>query len=209
VAAQLAAELEAMTEPKKDKKGRKRPPKPVHSVKVRNQILRLLSFVSGVREIPAVGRALKDLKTRQMALYLLERNGSSEAANLLIEALDQVGPNFRVGVVNALAKRRGTDVLEALQKVASSDKEPQVRMAAIEALSQFAEPANDTVIAQAATDDCKYIKDCAHKARVRLAEKLRNADKKDDAAKVYQAILSSDARKAQKKAAQIGLETLG
>ena len=82
-----------------------------------------------------------------------------------------------------------------LKKVADQDQESQVRMAAIEALAKFAEPPGDAAIAQATKDDCKGIRARAHKTRVRLAETLLNAGKRDDAAGVYKAILSSDTRR--------------
>ncbi|MHC4443764.1 MAG: HEAT repeat domain-containing protein [Planctomycetota bacterium] len=209
MAVELVTELEAMAKPAQEKKKKKpQSPKPVHSVQVRNKILRLLSFVAGPGQMPAVGRALKDLQTRDMALYLLVRNSSPNATDLLIGALDQVGPNFRVAVVNALAKREVSNVWATLKKVADQDQDSQVRIAAIEALAKFAEITGDTTIAQATKDDSKCIRERAHKTRVRLAETLLNAGKRDDAARVYKAVLSSDAGKPQKKAAKMGLEVL-
>ncbi|UCD27831.1 MAG: HEAT repeat domain-containing protein [Planctomycetota bacterium] len=212
MAAQLATEFNAKTEvkpaDKKGKKGKQEPPKPLHSTAVRNKVLRLLSYTATDGVLETIRNAFKDLETRQMALYVLCRLTSDRATDLLIEALDQVGPTFRVGVVNALGKRQGEKVLAALKKTATEDPEAQVRIAAVEALANFPEPANDTIIAQAANSDCKHMKAAAHKARVRLAETLRNTDKKSHAVKVYNAILSSNASQIQKKAAKLGLELL-
>jgi len=208
MAAALAHELNAQTPPTKDKRGREIPPKHIHSAKVRNKILRLMSFVAEANDVSQLGNAIRVIETREMTLYLLDRNESADATGALIDALNQVGPEFRVGVVNCLAKREGANVLATLQKTASNDSEREVRLAAIEALAKFSEPAHDAIIAKAAGEKCPCIKRRAHKARVRLAETLAQADKPVAAKKVCQAILDSDAGEPQKKAAQIILDNM-
>ena len=208
-AADLAAELHARGEPKKDKKGNETPGDLIHSSRTRNKIARLLSYVAGAGQVPALTKLLGDLEVREMARFALDRDASAEATEALIKALDeQVGPEFRVGVVNALSKRTGANVLKALKQAAQDEDRP-VRIAAVEALSGFPDPAHDPLIAKATQADCTRCRARAHKARVRLAETLSKAGKKAAARRIYNAIQSSDADDPQKKAAEIGLKAIG
>ena len=208
-AADLAAELHARGEPKKDKNGKEKPGDLIHSSRTRAKIARLLSYVAGAGQVPALTELLGVLDVREMARFALDRNASTEATDALIKALDeQVGPDFRVGVVNALSKRTGANVLKAL-KQATQDEDRPVRIAAVEALSRFPDPGHDVLIAEATQADCRRCQARAHKARVRLAETLGKAAKKSAARRIYNAIRSSDADDPEKKAAEIGLKAIG
>jgi len=216
VAAELVKELTSKVEvnvtPKKKRNNKevkkKVKLKPAYSAGVRNKILRLLSFVTGPGQIVALTEALNDFELREMAIYALDRNKSAKATNALISALNQVGTDFRVGVVNYLSKRREGNVLGVLRKTASGDSDPEVRMAAVEALATFPEPANEDVMVKAADSDCKCIRSRAQKARVRLAETLVKHDKLEEAKNIYKAILAGDTGEAPKKAARIGLDLI-
>ena len=197
-AATLAEELNAM-ENEGDKK------KLVHSAEVRNKICRLLSYAGGAAEVPALARAIKEDDIREMARFALDRNASAEATQALADALDGVGPDFRTGIVNALGRRRGPVALAALQK-AARDHDPEVRIAAVEALANFPNPNNDTIIVRAAHTKDPAMRNRAHRARVRLAETLRKTGRKPAARKIYQAIRSSDAGNAQRRAAELGIK---
>jgi hypothetical protein len=208
VAAELAEELWAMTEAKKDEKGKEQPGKPVHPDVTRVKILRLLQGVAGDKEVPALIKALGDWELREEARCVLDRNPSHESNKALIAALETaVGPRFRVGVVGSLAGRSETIVMAALQK-ATSDSDWEVAVAAIESLANFAEPANDGFIAKAIDCPCPVTRGAARKARVRLAENLAKSGAKFAAKKVYQAILAGNAEPPQKKAAEMALKGL-
>jgi len=206
-AADLAAELNAKTEPEKDDKGKEKPPRLIHSARVRSKIARLLGYVAADKEVPALVEALDDLDVREMARFALDRSISPKTTEALINALeDQVGPDFRTGVVNALAKRGCARSLAALKKTAESDEDRPVRIAAVEALANFADPSNDALIAKAAKADCPKCRVRANKARMRLAETLCKAGDKSAARKIYKAICASDACPPQKKAAEMALK---
>lgn len=205
VAADLAAELNAQTPPTKDEKGKEVPAKPKYSNTVRGKICRLLACVAGAKEVPALVQAIGDLEVREMARWSLDRNRSEEATDALIKALDEVGTEFRVGVVGSLGKRQGEKIVAALQKVAGADDEPDVRINAVEVLANIPEPTNAEVILKATQCPCPLHATRAWKAAVRLAENLRKAGKKSEAGELYRKI-GSDAPEAQKTAAKIGLE---
>ena len=209
LAATLAAELLAKGKPPKDKKGKpKGPPRPLYPAGVREKLCRLLSYVAGASEVPALAEVLGDLDVREMARFALDRNTSDAATDALIAALEQVGPTFRAGVVNALGRRQGPKVLGALQKTAAEETTPEIRIVAVEALAQIPEPSNAAIVMEAAKCPVPGHKTRAYKTAVRLAESLAGAGQKNAASQLYRAIQAGDADGAQKKAAGISLKAL-
>jgi len=205
VAAELAAELNAIKTPAtKNEKGKDVPPQPKYSSTVRGKICRLLACVGGANQVPALVKAIGELEVREMARWSLDRNRSEAATDALIKALNEVGTEFRVGVVGSLGKRKCAMAMAALQDVANADAEPEVRINAVEVLANFPEPANADVILKATQCACPLHSTRAWKAAVRLAENLRKAGKKSDAAALDRKI-GSGAPAAQKTAAKIGL----
>jgi HEAT repeat protein len=200
----LAAELTATTKAIRNGKEQETPK---HSAVVKNQLVQYLSILGTDSHVAVLSAALSSLETREMARWALDRIPSEAATKALVSAFEQVGPEFRTGVINALGKRKGAEVQAALLK-AASDSEMSVRLAAIEALANFPEPSNDEPIASAAKAGPPRARARANKARVRLAETLRNAGKKDAAVAIYKSIVGNDADEPQKKAARLALEQL-
>lgn len=111
------------------------PPSPKHPAATRNRILTLLSYLPTPETLQACEKALAFMDTREMARFALERNSSLGATVALINALDDVGPEFRAGVVNALARRKNVpQALAALRKYAG-DSDDLVREAVAAALA--------------------------------------------------------------------------
>lgn len=210
LAASLAAGLVAKGEPPKNKEGKpKGPPPPLYSAGARSQLCRLLSYVAGASEVPALVEALGDMDVREMARFALERDTSEAATDALIAALEQVGPIFRAGVVNTLGTRQGPRVLDALQKTATEDANLEIRLVAVEALANIPEPSSAAIVMAAAKCPGPSHKRRAYKTAVRLARTLAGAGHKSEAQEIYRAIQTGDADAAQKKAAGIGLKALG
>ena len=205
VAAALAVELNAQTPATKNEKGKEIPPQPKYTPRARAKICQLLTVVSGAKEVPALVKAMGDLQVREPARCALDRNESEEATDALIKALDEVGAEFRIGVVNSLGKRGNSKVAEVLRKAAASDKDPQVCITAVEALSNIPESANAGVVLKATKCKCNVTSVRAWKAAVRLAENLCKAGQKAESADLYRKI-AAEAPDAQKAAAGIGLE---
>lgn len=181
---------------------------PTREAYVCHRVLRLLSYVGGAKEVPAIVPALADDDVQEMARFALDRNGSEEATDALIAAFDQVGPTFRIGVIGALGERRGAKVLKVLQTAGASDADPSVRIAAVEALAKHSDASSDPIMEQMTKAECPQCRQRAHQARVRLAETLRAAGKRSEAAAIYRAVKSSGAEAPQKKAAEIGLKAV-
>lgn len=207
MAAELANHLNGRTESKKDDKGKEIPGQYMYSSAARIRISRLLGCVGGRSEVPALVEAMNDLDVREAARMALELNPAREAGEALIKALDSVGPEYRIGVVNSLGKRAGDEAaLAALKQVAAADAELPVQLAAADALAAFPDPANDPILAKLMQSADPAVKNRAARARLRLAGTLQKAGKGDAARDIYKAVQSSDAEKAQKKAAEIGLK---
>lgn len=211
----LAAEMNAtiMPEPPKEakekKKGKnnaKKPePKIKHDPETRNVVLGLLSIVGGEAEVPAIARTLDDLELREMARCALDRNPSPAATAALVAALEGCGPDFRIGVINSLGCKGGPVALEALRRM-TEDPAPEIRLAAVEALSKFPDPANDAIMAQAGRVGSERSRGRVAKARLRLAENLKDHGDKASAKQVYQSIPRDAA--AQRKAADVALRNM-
>ena len=205
----LEAELaEALTARTKDEKGKE---DWTHSVNARNRICLLLSFIGHETAVQPLSQdqMMGSLDVREMVRFALERNPTDRALGQLCCALHEFGPVFRTGAVNAMARRTDSDsAMRMLQWVAKSDEDFETRLAAAEALSRFPDVANDDLIYPFTQSRMKLARRRAHAARVRLAETLRDADKLDDARRIYAAVQLSDAPQAQRNAADIGLQSL-
>ncbi len=173
---------------------------------VRTNLARLLGYLTDDAAVAYLAKALKDLDAREMARCSLESHASEGSTNALIAALDLAGTDFRVGVVNSLAKRKGEPVVAALRK-AAADPQPEVRRAALYALAEFPDPANDAVLEAATRSTDAEESQAAHIARARLAETLRRSGNQPEAKRIYTAILAGPAAEPQKKAARLALKT--
>jgi HEAT repeat protein len=173
----------------------------------RNLVCRYLASVAACDEVPALRKAMNDFDVREMARWALARMTCQESTDAMIDAASSsVGDEFRVGVINALATRRGSSVGEALRKCAD-DASPAVRIAAVEALACHPDAANDAIIAKGSQGPGRPAKRAA-KARLRLAENLAKSGDKQAARKIYDAIASGKYDSAQQKAAKAALERL-
>ncbi len=210
LAADLSRQLTATTETKNERGRTQRAPR--YSSAVRNDILRTLADVGGEAEVPALAEAMRDLDTREMARWALDRMTCPAATTALAEAARQgVGAEFRVGAINALGRRSGDQVVAAL-KECTALRDGQVRMAAVEALANQPEASSDAVLARMYARAAKGNRRGAKRvgiARLRLAETLAAAGQKDAAAAIYKSMQSTATDEPQKKAAQAALAKLG
>ena len=205
LAAALAGELNAKTPPRKDEKGKDIGPEMKYKPVVRNKICQVLAYVGGAKEVPALVEALGDFDVRECARGALAANTSDDATEALIKAVEAVGVEYRVGVVNSLAKRPNEKVVGVLRTLATGDEDPDIRIAAVEALANIPEPANIETVLKGTQCTMTCAATRAWKAAVRLAENLRKAGMKSEAAELYRKI-EAGAPEAQKAAAGIGLE---
>lgn len=207
VAAAMAAEMNARAPSKKDDQGREIGQQYVHPRHVRKKLCYLLGYVATAREISALVECLGDFYLRESARFALQLCTAPEATQALIDALDEVGPEFRIGVIGALAERRGPGALEAVRK-AAGDPDPEVAINAVEVMPLFGDAACDDLIRRACHESEPAHRTRAWKARIRLAEALAESGKTEAAKRIYQAVTQSDLPAAQKKAVEIGLKKI-
>jgi hypothetical protein len=179
-------------------------PEPLHPVRVRTGLARLLGYLSNETAVPFLARALGDLDARETARQALEGNPSERATDALIAALDSPGPDFCVGVIHSLAKRNRAKAAAALRK-AARDPQVEIRIAALQGLANIPEPAHDGIIAEATLAASPNERRTAHVARARLAANLQSAGNGPAAERIYRAILAADSPEPQKKAARLAL----
>ena len=201
----MAAAL-AKAETAKNEKG----DAPKYATKARGEVARSLSEVAGDMEVPALKQTLNDFDAREMARFALDRMTCQAATDALADAaLNAVGVEFRIGAINALGRRSGSQVVDVL-KACAGDNDPEIRLAAAEALANHADASADQLIIEVGKHPGQRAALRSTKARVRLAAKLAGVGQKDAARQIYQSIAQSDAAAAaQKKAASIGLAQLG
>lgn len=180
---------------------------PLYPARVRSNLARLLGYLPCDAAVPFLARALNDLEAREMARQALESNPSATAAEALIFALDANDPVFRAGAIHSLAKKTGERVLAAIRK-AAGDPEPEVRLAALLALADSAEPSHDAILEKATRAATAEERRTAQIARARLAESLRAEGNLPAAGRVAKGIVASGAPEPQKKAARLLLSHL-
>lgn len=199
VAGKLATELNA-TVKEGDKVNAKYGDEP------RRRIAEVLSYLGDAGAVPALAEGLRDLDLREMCCLALDLNPSPQATTVLINAMEtDVGPEFLIGVIAALGRRKGSEVIDALRKAVQSD-DPRIAGAAAQALAGLPDADSDSLLARLAADPQTRI--CANQARIRLAETLRLAGHKEDARRIYTQISTGNADDAQKKAAKLGLASM-
>lgn len=205
LAAAFSEVLSAKTGDGENAKKKDAPPK--YPAGARRFVLQLLGQVAGDNEVPAIAAALKDLDVRDMARCALERIPGAKSTAALAAAADEVGPEFRSGVLGALAIRQTPEVQAVLHKQAAH-RDERIRLAAVEALAHFPEASNDDVITGSVKSASARGKSRAQRARIRLAESLVRAGKKAEGVAIYKSILGGDNGEPQKKAARIALDQL-
>lgn len=205
IAKTLAAELVATREVKGDRGRTER--QPLHSSDVRRQICRHLAAVAAEPELEALRKALDDLEVREMARWALDRmTGDGVTKALVKAAVEGIGGEFRIGAINALARRAGAEVVSALQTCAK-DADRSIQLAACEALASHSNADSDAVLSAAGKGGGRNRLRMT-KARIRLAEKLAHAGQQSAAEKIYHAILNEKPDRPQASAAQSGLQRI-
>jgi hypothetical protein len=208
LAKDLATALAAIT-PAKD--GRGEPTlDSIRLVEGAADLCRALALVGGDMEVPAVKNCLSNIDLREAARWCLSRMNCQAATDALVECLKNTsGTEFRVGVVNALGRKSGSSVVDTLKGVAADDHEPEMRLAAAEALAEQPLAALDAAIAAVDPGSSSRGKARVARARIRLANTLlRNGDQAG-AKTVFEAVAGADVDEAQKNAASAALKTLG
>jgi len=206
----MAEQLTAVKE-QKDTRGRVTHV-PKYPGRVRREVARWIGYVAGEAQVSALKQALQDLDARETARGSLEQVPGAAATQALADAaVNGIGTEFRVGVINALGRRQGADVVQGL-KPCATDPNLEVRLAAAEALANQADPSADAAITAAGSVGDEASARVARRigrARIRLAETLIAAGQKPAGKRIYHSVIAGRTDATQKKAAQAALRQLG
>ncbi|HEX3657955.1 MAG TPA: hypothetical protein VHV55_19355 [Pirellulales bacterium] len=212
LADELAAELVAAADPSTVKPPMTNVPDdvsaaftPKHSAKVRRVLCQLLAPIATDTQVPALATALVDLEVRETVRGVLGQIPTLVSTQALLRAVSQVGPEFRVGVLNSLGLERWREAMATLMRMAA-DPDLEIRLAALEGLANFPEVDNDKHFVAATQLASPRYRARAFKARIRFAETLRRSGEPENAAVIYQSIASAMPVGPWTIAARIGLE---
>lgn len=117
---QLAAELTAFLETDA-------------SLDAKQEACRVLWTIAGEKNVAGISKLLHDAKTADMARFALERLDSSAADRALVNALDSAPAAAKSGIINSLAARRTSGIVNRI-KAFVSDADPFVSESARSAL---------------------------------------------------------------------------
>jgi hypothetical protein len=176
------------------------PPVPKYSAFARRFVCQLLNRVAGDPQVLDLAPLLADLEIRDSVRCVLESIPTQVSTTALIQGLRGAGPEFHVGVLNALGRQRWSDALAAL-KLAAENPDSEVRMAALDGLANFPEVTNDKWIVAATRTGTPRERSRAEAARVRLAETLYWFGETESAAAIYQSIAADSPAGPWKRAA--------
>ena len=181
-AAKALAGALAATKTAKDDRGNEQTA-PEHSAAVRSHCARFLAVCGGDDAVAALQTNLDDLDVRNDCRWALDRIPGDRATTALVAiATDGVGPTYRIGAINSLARRAGDAVVAAL-KSCLQDGDEDVRQAAAAALAEHGQADNDAALRRARRTGglAKRITD---NARRRLADTLRRGGRHASARRI-------------------------
>lgn len=117
----------------------------------RRFVCRMLKQLGDPRAVPALEISLKDSEIALTALWALENTSGTEADDALIRALATVQDRVRLGVINALARRRTQAAVPALAGLLGYSETGTMQLAAL-ALADIATPQALEALAAAARE---------------------------------------------------------
>ena len=121
---------------------------PKHSAAVRGFCCQLLNPIASDAQVPALAAALTDLEVREMVRGVLDQIPRWSRRSQLLKAFGQIGPEFRVGVVNSLGQGRWREAMVHLDP-RRKDADLEIRLTALEGLANFPESENDQLFVEA------------------------------------------------------------
>ncbi|MFP4055725.1 MAG: HEAT repeat domain-containing protein [Candidatus Brocadiia bacterium] len=155
----------------------------------RRRIIRHIERVGREEAVPALAALLDDPEQREPARRALLRNPTDAALEALRAALAKApDKEARLGLIDALAKRRDAGSLDALVRLAKSSDE-QTRIHALEALAKIGDASAAPVLAAAQRRGSKHAQMRAQEAYLALADNLVSQGKSRQALPIYRSFL--------------------
>ena len=175
---------------------------------VRTFAIRMLSFIGGDAEVPALANLLTDPQVGEISRFALVRIPGHASLAALKAALPGAKGEMRIGLINALGARRDADALPALEATVKSD-DPAVRAAALQAMARIPDQRSAAVVRASIERGPAADKASAWDAYVKLGETLLAASKRADAENVYRFAYSNGPSEQLRCAGLVGLGKVG
>ncbi len=150
-----------------------------------------LSLIGSDASLPTLSKLLVDPKTSDMARYALERIPGAKVNEVLQDALSQTSGKARIGIINSLGVRKDAASIPTLERFVN-DPDPEVATAVLAALGNIAEPAAETVLANAIEASSGQVRLTALASLVKIADNLAATGKAKDAIVIYKSLDGPD-----------------
>jgi len=150
---------------------------------VQTYLIQQLQVAGGKEVVPALGKMLSDEELYEPAAQALVAIGDG-AAEQLRNTLSKVKGKMKLTIIQNLGVVRDSESVEALKK-ALGNNDREIRLAAGWALANIGDAGSADLLLKAADVEGVYERFTAAKACLLLAERLLDADKKDQAEKIY------------------------
>jgi HEAT repeat protein len=167
-------------------------------------LCRQLSVIGTAASVSVLAEFLTDWALSHLARFALERISCSEAVQALRESLPKLKGLDKVGVICSLGLRRDPGSIPAL-KAATGDSDPQVGSAAVAALGEIGTSEALQALQSLRSKLSPALRPVLLDACLVGAERLLAADKKSEAAALYQMLAGSEQPRHVRLAANRGL----
>lgn len=161
---------------------------------------RQLSLIGTAEEVPALAGLLADENLSHMARYALERIPDPAACEAIRQALGKVQGKLLVGMINSLGDRRYQGAVADLAKLLGNP-DAAVAQAAAVALGKIG-PAGAAALTAALDSAAPPVRPAVAQAMLLCAEGLCAANKRDEAAAIYDRLRKSDVKAVRVAAAR-------
>ena len=155
-------------------------------------VCRWLPLVADDSHVPVLARLLEKEETFEIARQALQSIPGEASAKVLREALSQAVGYRCVALINALGARRDARAVEALTKHLLFSSDRQIIFAAAAALGEIATEAAAEALARTPKADEGDWADVMRDARLRCAQRLVEAGRRQEALAIAREIFSAD-----------------
>jgi HEAT repeat protein len=175
---------------------------------VRTLAVRMLSFIGGDAEVPALAQLLANPEMGEIARWALVRIPGKASIDALAGVLPNASGELRIGIINALGARHDAGALPALEAAVKAD-DPAVRAAALQAAAHIPGSRSEKLIRASIESGPAGDKAAAWDGYVKFAETTLAGGDRDAAGSAYRYIYDRAPNGQTRCAGVIGLGKVG
>ncbi|MCC6697252.1 MAG: hypothetical protein IT365_16610 [Candidatus Hydrogenedentes bacterium] len=170
-------------------------------------VCRQLAVIGTDENVPAIAVLLANADTADMARYALQRMQSPAVDVALLAALEGAG-DAAAGIINTLGERRSVAALKTLATLVTADN-AKLAEAAIAALGKIGGNKAAKVLAKAKGGVAPGLRRSVSDAQLAIAASCAEAGDAAAAKAVYRSLTGEDEEAPVRKAAELGLASMG